>query len=124
MIPGASTSRSRTRRGVAVAALVLVLALINIVVIGTLAAGGDESEEALTRVESLRAFYASESGARVALRCLNSGLTPPAEGASFSLGTAQVRYAKVPTQAGPGTIVIEGVSGSAIRRTQVVIDSK
>lgn len=114
----------RDKRGVAVVALILVLVMINIVVIGTIAAGGEESEDALMRVESARAFYASESGARVALRCLNAGLTPPSAGTSLSLGTATVRYSQVPSSSGPGTVIIEGVSGSAIRRTRVTVDSK
>ncbi len=116
--------QSSSRRGVAVVAVVLVLVMINIVVISTLAAGSDESEDALLRVDSARAFYASEAGARVALRCLNGGLTPPKAGDELSLGTAKVRYTQVPAAAGSGTLVIEGVSGSAIRRTRVVVESR
>lgn len=114
----------RSGRGVAVAALVVVLALINVVVIGTIAAGSEESEDAISRVESTRAFYASESGTRVALRCLSAGLAPPASGSTTSIGPAKVRYVLVPSETGSGTIVVEGVSGSAVRRTRVVIDSQ
>lgn len=124
MMRSSGEGRRKTfwRRGVAVAALVVLLAIVNLAVLGVLRTGGDESETALSRLEGARAFYASESGARVVLRKLRDNDALPAPGSVLSLGSASVRYISAPATNTPGDVVVEGSSGGAQRRNVITID--
>jgi hypothetical protein len=114
--------RRKMRRGIAVAALIITLALVNLVVLGILSTGANESETALSRLEGARALYACESGARVVIRSIQDGGSLPVAGTSLSLGTASVRYVSAPATGAAGDVIVEGSSGNAVRRTVITVD--
>ncbi len=102
-------------RGATVAAMIVVLALINLAVIGAIRSTGDEAQIGALRVETVRAFYAAESGATIAVRSLIAGWTPPTDGTVVSLGNAEAEFVFVPA-GGVGVLVVEGRSGFGRRR--------
>jgi len=95
--------------------VIIVLALINLAVIGAIRSTGDESQVGALRIETVRAFYAAESGATIATRTFISGWTPPPEGSVITLGNAEAEYVAVPV-GGVGSLVVEGRSGFGRRR--------
>ncbi|MCB9846461.1 MAG: hypothetical protein H6811_10815 [Phycisphaeraceae bacterium] len=116
----ARSARSR-RRGAIVAAIVVLLALMNLVVVGVLRPTADESQLAEDRVQSSRAFHASESGARIAIRRILAGDDPLEAGTTVSVGVAEIEFIQSPESGEPGEIVIEGRSGDARRRLSVMV---
>lgn len=114
------SERTGRRRGAIVAAAVIMLALLHVVVIGVVFSGGDEAQVAVLRVETTRAFYAAESGARVVVRTLTDGGEMPGEGDELSLGESSVRFVSVPESA--GEFVVEGVSGLGKRRISLEVE--
>lgn len=117
------THSRRKARGVAVALIVVALAVVNLAVMGVVRAGADESLGALTRVETLRAMHAADSGARVVIRSLIDGVPPPADGAETSIPGAVIRYRAAPGAVEAGDIVVEGASGGSVRRVVVSVDA-
>lgn len=114
---------ARPRRGVALGALVLLIAVINVGAAATMSAGPDEVWIGAMRVESLRALYAAESGAMVAVRTLEAGLPAPAQGSTIELSGASVRYEVVDTPpSGTQRIEVLGTAGEAMRRVGILFD--
>jgi len=120
------SARARRRRawgrGAALVALVAVLAVVNLVIVGSLRASSDDAMVASLRVETVRAFYAAESGALIAIRCVNAGIVPPAEGEQAAIGAALVRFEEMPPTGEAGTIVVEGRSGYGRRRLSLEVE--
>lgn len=116
--------RFGSRRGVAVAALVIVLALVNVLVLASVSAGREDGEVVVWRVEGLRAFYAAESAARVALRSLQDGVPGPEVGSELPMPSATARYLTMPDASGAGSIVVVGRSGEARRRIRVTVEPR
>lgn len=114
--------RWTSRRAMAVAAAVIVLALINMVVIASLQGGTDDAMSAAGRVETVRAFYAAEAGSIIAVSLLGADGSLPAAGETLSLQTGQVTFTSVPTTGSPRTLVIDGRSGVAFRRTHLTVE--
>ena len=108
------------RRGAIVAAVVIMLAMLHVVVIGVVFSGGDESQVAVLRVETARAFYAAESGARVLVRTLHDDGELPGEGDELGLDESVVRFVSIPD--GAGEYVVEGVSGFGRRRVSLEVE--
>ena len=107
------------RRGTGIAALILLLAVLNIAVMGVLAAGSDESDLSVSRARTARAFYAAESAGIAAIRLLESNQALPTSGQELDLGAATASYDTVTVTAGSGHIVVTGTSGDAQRRIEI-----
>ncbi len=60
-------SRTRDRRAVALVIALSLLGVTNLLVIGAIASAGDDALIGRLRLDSIRAFYAAESGAAAAL---------------------------------------------------------
>lgn len=116
--------RTSGRRGMGLAAVILLLAMLNLAVVGSVAASGDEAEIGAMQVKTCQAFYAAESGAVVIVRCTNSGLTMPVSGATLALGGATVTFDTVPSAGAAGDAVIEGSAGASLRRIRVTLEAR
>lgn len=109
------------RRGVGIAAVVIVLAALNLAVLGAVRATSDETHLGALRVETLRALYAAESAARIAVRCAADSEPFPEAGSTRTLGTATMQFVILPDEGGVGDIVVLGRSGFAVRRLSITI---
>jgi MSHA biogenesis protein MshP len=118
--PAQSWTKGR-RRGAGIAAVMIMLAAISLAVMGAISASGDEAQVGAMRAETARAFYAAESGARVALKCSTGGLTLPTVGTSLTLGTAACDYVSLPAAGQPGDATVQGHDGTAARRLRVTL---
>jgi hypothetical protein len=112
-------TRSHRRRGTGIAALILLLAVLNIAALGVLAAGSDESDLGVTRAQTLRAFYAAESGGVAVLRLSQESQTLPTQGSTLTLGAATTTYSTVTVSGTTRRVVVTGTSGDATRRVEV-----
>ncbi len=108
------------RRGAGLAAVILLLAVLNIAALGVLAAGADEADLSASRAQTVRAFYAAESGGVAVLKLTQINGTLPAAGATLNLGTATATYTQVPSAVTGGILKVTGESGLARRRIEVV----
>ncbi|MEM1331464.1 MAG: hypothetical protein AAGG07_12985 [Planctomycetota bacterium] len=109
------------RRGAAIAALVILLAMVNLSVIAASRGATHESESSLLRVQAARAFFAAESGAMASVRAMIVGDTGVA-GAVVELGNAEYELVELPERGALGSLVVEGRSGAAIRRIQLLVE--
>lgn len=109
-----------SRRGVVVLVLVVVLALINVALISGALASADDAHTGVLRVETVRAFYAAESGGLIAAKGLMGDTSVPAEGSSITLGSQSIHFVEV--RESSGEVVVEGRSGSARRRLDLQIE--
>jgi Tfp pilus assembly protein PilX len=110
----------RTRRGIVIAVALLVVMVLGLAVAGAIQPLSQESDLASLRVETVRAFYAAESGVVVHLAALNAGTPAPESGHMTTLGTSSFSYIEA---GGPGGILtVEGRSGSAKRRVTLAVE--
>lgn len=115
-------ARTALRRpGMAVVIAVLVLAMLNLMVALSIRPSADESLTSVQRAETVRAFYAGESGGAIVVRTLLDTGAAPGAGATRSLSGAVVEIVSVP-DSGPGTIIVEGRAGSARRRIEFDVE--
>lgn len=106
----------KSRRGSVLVVLVVVMAILALVVAGAVRPVRDESDLATLRVETVRAFYASESGAIILMNAV-IGLSPmPNDGDTIVLNNQTIRFVQIPDAY--GVAIVEGVSGDATRRIQ------
>ncbi|MFO0831615.1 MAG: hypothetical protein U0637_07200 [Phycisphaerales bacterium] len=117
-LPAAPARRAR-RRGTGIAALILLLAVLNIAAMGVLAAGTDESDLSVSRAQTIRAFYAAESGGVAVLKLTQSRQTLPTAGSTLNLTNATCTYESVPSATTGGTLWVTATSGDARRRIAV-----
>lgn len=110
-----------SRRGAAILAAVILLAFINLLVIASVRPAGDEALIVESRVLSLRALHAAESGVRVVTGSLIAGQDVPEEGTVVSLATAEFEIVAVPPPGEPGEIVVEGRAGNARRTLSIIV---
>lgn len=113
---------TRLKRGFAIVAVVATIAIMNIVVFGSIGASGEHSATVALRAQSVRAFYAAESGAMVAMSAISRGDEPPNAGDRIDLGAAQVQFIEMPAGDAEGEIVVEGRSGDGRRRIALRVD--
>lgn len=100
--------------------IVVVLVVINIAMIGGVAASGQDAHIASLRVETVRAFYAAESGATVVAKGLAGGPAPPAAGSTLAMGSQSIHFVEVPITS--GQVVVEGRCGFARRRLWIEVE--
>ncbi|HRQ72765.1 MAG TPA: PilX N-terminal domain-containing pilus assembly protein [Phycisphaerales bacterium] len=113
---------TRRHHGIALAVVIVVLAMLNLVVMGSVRPAGDEALMGAMRAETTRAFYAAESGAFIAVRAIVGGLEPPAVGSEQTIGVATVAFVGLPPTGEVGEIVVEGRSGEARRRLNLLVE--
>ncbi|MHC4975908.1 MAG: hypothetical protein ACYTF7_04800 [Planctomycetota bacterium] len=111
-------SPTSPRRATILVASTIILALLSMSIAASVSATGDDSRVSMLRFESLRAFYAAESGVEAALRQqLVDGSSPLVVTATLPNGA--VYEITDPFDASPsvaGTLVVEGRTEQA-RRT-------
>jgi hypothetical protein len=117
-----SGESARTRRGAAIAVVVVMLAMLQIAALSMLTGGADDAEEVVLRVQTLRAFYAGESGAAMALGDALRGLPPPSAGTVIELPGASVELLETPWDGAGASLVVEGRSVSARRRFEIRLE--
>ncbi|MCW5777684.1 MAG: hypothetical protein KIS87_14705 [Phycisphaeraceae bacterium] len=120
-LPSSRTS-ARRKSGVALAIVIVVLAMLNLVVMGSIRPAGDEVVLGAMRAETTRAFYAAESGAFIAVRAIIGGLEPPTIGSEQTVGVATLTFVSLPPTGEVGEIVVEGRSGEARRRLNLLVE--
>lgn len=110
------------RRGAGVAAVVLMLVVLNLAILGVVSGSSDDLSLAALRLESCRAFYAAESGGVIVTRLVTDSRSAPV-GTTLALPQAQVRFIAAPEASEAGTVVVEGMSGEARRRIEIVLEA-
>ena len=105
-----------SRRGSALIIIVIVMSMLALVVAGAVRPVRDEADLATLRVETTRAFYASESGAMILMNAVLGNTTMPTEGDSISLSGQTIRFVQIPDA--QGIMIVEGLSGDARRRIE------
>ncbi len=112
-------SKPTTRRGTAVVIIVLLMAMLGLVVAGSIRPLRDEADIASLRVETTRAFYASESGGIIVMNAFMGNTDMPDPGSSITLNNETIHFLQQPDS--DGVTIIEGVSGDARRVIQLTI---
>ncbi|MDF1868923.1 MAG: hypothetical protein P1U30_00930 [Phycisphaerales bacterium] len=112
--------QSESRRGSVLAVLVVVLALMGLIVAGSVRPMRDESSLAAMRVETVRAFYAAESGTVITIQGYMGATEMPVEGSEVVIENQVIEFTQIPELG--GTAVIHGMSGDAIRRIELALE--
>ncbi len=124
--------RSQVRRGTAAVAVIIALVLLQLAVAGMVLGGARDHDLSARRLDTVRAFYAAEAGANMAVRELMSNADADADGAIGSisndsnltddplLGAARV-YVTKSVAGSVTTISSRGRSGDATRQIQLTL---
>jgi len=119
-IPTDRKRPSRSRRAAALVMAVLMLAAVNLAVISAVGGGGDDARLAATRSDTVRAFYAVESGSALVVgeylagRPIPTGTRTIAGGATITVTTS--------APSAPMDVVVVGRYGQAQRRVEMRIE--
>ncbi len=106
------------RRGAVIIVVLIIIVVTHLAVMGAVTSLADDSQVAAFRVETTRAFYATDSAAMICRKMLSSGVYTPVTGETLAVGTSTVTYLDVPPKDAEGTLVLEGRNGSAVRRVK------
>lgn len=109
------------RRGIALVVAVIMLSVVALVTLGAVASAADDARVGSLRIESLRAFYAAESGAMLSRRQQRENASAPLTG-TFSLREGQRFTVIAPFKGAPleaGVSTIDGLCGRAATRAEV-----
>lgn len=105
----------------AIAGVVAMLAIVHVAIVGSVAAGARESDVQSLRIESLRAAAAADTGAMMWMR-LDAAGDVPASGDAVSYGDQTILFVESPQIGEGNVVVIEGRSGRARRRLELVVE--
>ncbi len=120
--PRAHTRRSTRRSPGAVIVLVIVmLCAVHMAVMGSVSAMVDDASIAAFRIETVRAFYATDSACTVIRPLLSTDAFRPIPGDTIPFHRSTAQFVRVPSPGEDGELVIEGRSGSAVRRVKVLL---
>ncbi len=108
---------NQSRRGSVLAVLIVVLVLMGLVVAGTIRPLRDEASLTTMRVETVRAFYAAESGSIVIIQGYLGQVPMPVEGTQIALNDQTVVFTQIPELG--GVAVVHGLSGDSVRRIEL-----
>jgi hypothetical protein len=112
--------------------MVGLLVVVDLIIVGMVLAGGREQDLTVRRLETVRAFYAAESGINMSIRELMEGGDEDGDGEMGtisddgnaandpSLGSAQVFVTAVTS--GETTLTSKGRSGEATRELEAVLE--
>jgi hypothetical protein len=118
------------RRGVAVVSIIIAMLVITLVMIGFVLAGARDQDLTVRRLETVRAFYAAESGANMAIREMIVDVDGDGDGAigtisddgsdanDPSIGNGRVKVTKSVVGL-ISTMTSHGRSGDARRKIEV-----
>jgi len=115
-----SSTQTQSRRGSVLAVLVVVLALMGLIVAGSVRPMRDESSLAAMRVETVRAFYAAESGTIITIQGYLGESDMPVEGSELTINNQVIQFTQMPELG--GTAIVHGLSGDAIRRIELNLE--
>lgn len=115
-----SSLQATDRRGSILAVLVVVLALMGLVVVGSIRPLRDEAALTTMRVETVRAFYAAESGSVIAIQGYLGNAPMPVEGTELVINDQVVAFTQIPELG--GIAVIHGQSGDSVRRIELALE--
>lgn len=107
---------SHRRRGTVLVVIVVVMAILGLVVAGSVRPVRDEADLATMRIETTRAFYASESGAIIMMNAVLGKTTMPSAGDTIDIDGQQILIVQIPDA--QGVVIVEGRSGEAKRRIE------
>ena len=111
---------SPRRRGAVIAVVVLLLGVVNVTTLAILYGSVDDASISVLRVETVRAFYAAESGAIAVAKLRENKAALPAANSQLVLPTATATYEQVPTSVQTtSTLIVRGNSGEAQRRIRL-----
>jgi hypothetical protein len=125
-------SPTSTRRGVAAVVMVVLLLALNLIIIGMVLGGARDQDLTVRRLETVRAFYAAEAGANMAVREVMVGRDEDGDGRTGTIsddddsgndpafGQARVRVT-MSADAGQTTLTSKGRAGQAARRLEVTL---
>lgn len=112
--------RKQPRKGMVIAIMVVVLAMMNVLVLGVVTSGTTSTSADIARLESVRAIFAADAGAMVAMRQATLGRPCPANGTIVTLpGGGRVVWVSSPASGASGTVRIDGTNANAVRRVSV-----
>lgn len=109
------------RRGVALAMVAALLGVVALAVSGAVVAGAEDSLQTRLRAESLRAFYAAESGAMASVWSLGEGEALVGT-LVYPLGESVEIVSPFEDEGEPGSTTLEGVAGEARRRITIEVE--
>ncbi|MGI9015045.1 MAG: hypothetical protein ACR2GY_12475 [Phycisphaerales bacterium] len=128
------SARSRcSRRGVAIIGVVMLLMIANLVVFGLVLGSGREADLVIARTQTVRAFYAAESGVQMALHEIMTNADEDGDGGvgtisndDDSLNDPAIGGGRVVVTIGlVGTDTVlrsAGRAGTSLRMIEVVIE--
>ena len=116
-MPTALHKSSSCRRGTILPVLVVVLALMGLLVVGSVRPLRDEATLTTMRVETVRAFYAAESGSMITIQGYIGSGTMPVEGSQIVINDQTIVFTQIPDD--DGIAIIHGLSGDSIRRIEL-----
>lgn len=111
-------TQTHSRRGMAIAVIIVVLAVLALVVAGAVRPAAQEADVASLRVQTIRAFYAAESGVSVLIGSVKSGTERPITGDVIAWGTQSVEFESVSAD----SVTLVGRSGFAQRRISLDLE--
>lgn len=110
----------RAKRGTILVASVIMLGVLALATLSAVDAGADDARLNALRFDSLRAFYAAESGVEAAIDRRQTDPGNPLTGAFTLPGGAEVVLLDpLDDSAAPYTLIVEGRAGEARRRIEV-----
>lgn len=112
-----TTKQHHDRRGIILVVIVVVMSILSLVVAGSIRPVRDESEIAMLRVETTRAFYAAESGAFILMNAVMGNAEMPEAGSTIELNGQTIQFVQLPDD--DSDAIVEGASGDAVRRIQL-----
>jgi Tfp pilus assembly protein PilX len=110
--------RERQRRGTAVVAVIVSMLILSIIVVGSVLGTARDQDLTVRRLETVRAFYAAEAGANMAIRELILNTDADGDGAIGSISN-DGNSANDPTLSAAQVSVTRVVSGP-----QVILTSR
>lgn len=115
--------RTTRRRGAVIAVMVLLLAAVQMVALTTLGGSADETDQAVRRILAARAQFAADGAGAIVARQVRDGLTVPAAGTTWTIGSATARVVSAPHAATAGAIVIDVTCDRATRRVRITLEA-
>jgi hypothetical protein len=109
----------KTPRGAALVAAVILLGITGMAVGAAVIAAGDDARTTTLRADSLRAFYAAESGVQLGLHALNESPADPFTGPLSLPGGATIEAVAPFSPTEPTEATFAGRAGQAERHVRI-----